>query len=276
MLQPTAETQFDPFPKRSAHFGNAAKMRHLIYSFLLLGFLHFPGVGAMTTWANDALAKTKTKTQIQKKFVPSPVTISPELFERLLRDYWARTASDLHNFLPIDPQDEDKIERAYELAAKAAREKQRALSTTGRGKVPIRLGTRVTLRGLDEAAIDTCVAVFSRNLQIAISNNTRKILCLEARGRLRGNYSDTFAVELGKFQHPNSSMGERGSGNSLPHLQQYYLILHRAAEGAPAGTSARTSLNEILEGRRFDFLTIDTGEEGAKPAVEKPEEAPAK
>ncbi len=211
----------------------------------------------------------------------SSVTIPSDLLERFLEDFQPATVADLFDYLSIDSEEQRKIYPAYQTAEKAAREKQRALSATGSEKIPLKMGVPVTIKGLNESEIDACVAVFSTNLKIAISNNTRKILCLQTRMKLRRDFLETFTVELqnaGVSKLPNGTLigpiGVMPMPRVPAHLIKYSLKIQM--EGKPLESSLRVYPNQIMDGKRYDFLTIETGEEAAKPAAEKPKEAPAK
>ena len=123
--------------------------------------------------AGGKLEKNASKSKhADAKLGDSSVTIPSELFERLLEDYEPQTVADLFEYLSIDPEGQREIYPAYQIAEKTAKEKRRSLSTTGTGKIVLKLGAVVTIHGLNEAAVDACVEVFSKNLKIAISNNT--------------------------------------------------------------------------------------------------------
>ena len=215
----------------------------------------------------------------------SSVTIPSELFELLLEEMQPGTDHILYDYLSIDPEEQRKIYPAYEIAEKAAKEKQRALSATGPGKITLKLGVALTIHGLNESAVDACVAAFSKNLKIVISNNTRKVLCLWAHRRLKRDFSETFTVELQKkvavkspdgqesFLMPASTVAMR---HTPPHLKDYYLGIQPLADGKPAGRLMFVFPSQIKEGQRYDFLTIETTEEAAKAAADKPGEAPGK
>lgn len=90
----------------------------------------------------------------------SSVTISGELFERLLDDFQPDTVADLFDYLSIAPEEQRNIYPAYQAAEKAAKERQRTVSSNGSEKIVLKLGVPVTIKGLTESEIDACVAVF--------------------------------------------------------------------------------------------------------------------
>ncbi len=215
----------------------------------------------------------------------SSVTIPSHLFERLLDDFKRKTVATLYDYLSIDPEEQEKIYPAYQIAEKAAKEKQRALSSTGAGKIVLKVEAAVTIRGLDETAIDACIEVFSKNLKIAISDNTRKAICISTRRELKRDFSKTFTIQLHEQGVKMSADGKKTLGAtvaSLPepvmpaNLAKYYLQIQHYKDGKPAGHPWTVFPDQIMEGQRYDFLTIETGEEAAKPAAKNPMEAPAK
>lgn len=60
------------------------------------------------------------------------------------------------------------------------------------------------------------------------------------------------------------------------HLSSYYFIIQHLTEGKPTGNKTTGFPYQIMEGQDYDFLSIETGDDAAKPAVEKPKEAPLK
>lgn len=240
-------------------------------------------LGSSTALAESPAAKEKRSPTKTMKSDSSSVTIPSELFERLLEDFEPQTVADLFEYLSIDAEEQRKIYPAYQTAEKAAREKQRALSATGSEKIALKMGIPVTIKGLSEAEIDACVAVFSKNLNIAISNNTRKILCLQTRMELKRDFSETSTVELqnaGVLKLPNGTLVGPIGVMPMPrvpaHLKKYCLKIQPYKEGKPIEGSLTVFPNQIMEGKRYDFLTIETEDEPAKLAPEKPKEVPAR
>lgn len=251
---------------------------------LLLFFLM--NVGVMAGDANSAASKSNNAKSNAMKNNTSSITIPSELFERLLDDYEPETVADLFDYLSIDPEEQRKIYPAYQVAERAAKEKQRALSAPGAGKIVMKVGDSLAINGLDEQAIDACVAVFSKNLQIAISNNTRKVLCCWARRRLKSDFMETFTIQLQKNVITMSPDGKTGFGSgpasttdlalTPPHLSGYYFRIYRLIDGKPAAGTETGFPYQTLEGQRYDFLTIVTGEEATKPVEEKSKKTPNK
>ncbi len=228
-------------------------------------------------------SQSKTTRTNSMKADSSYVTISSSLLERLMDDYRPENVAELFDYLSIDPEEQRKIYPAYQIAEKAAKEKQRTLSAPGTGKIVMKVGDSIAIRALGEQAIDACVTVFSKNLKLAISNNTQKVLCQWARQRLKQSFTKTFTIQLQKevvTMSPDgkSGFGSGGGSNSYyrtpRHLRDYYFRVHRLIDGKPSPGTETFSPASIQDGHRYDFLTIETGEDAAKPPVEKPGEAP--
>lgn len=246
-------------------------------------FIFFLKLASSSALAESPAANEKRSPAKIMKSDSSSATIPSELLERFLEDFQPATVADLFDYLSIDSEEQRKIYPAHQTAEKAAKEKQRALSATGSEKIALKMGVPVTIKGLSESEIDACVAVFSKNLKIAISNNTRKILCLKTQMELKRDFSETFTVELksaGLAKLPDGRLYGPIGVMPMPrvpaHLKKYSLEIQPYKKGKPLDRPLMVYPNQIMEGKRYDFLTIETGEEAAKPAAEKPKEAPGK
>lgn len=240
------------------------------------------------SWRGSAVAggesdkEAPNPNHAETKSGDSSVAIPFDLFERLLGDMKPANTGKLFDYLQIGHGEQEKIHPAFREAEKAAREKQRALSTTGGGKIVLKAGTPVTIQNLGEKAIEGCVAVFTKSIDIDISNNTRRVLCAWVRSSLKKNFSDKFTVELltpdTTLPLPDDRPVEpRLEGATPPvKLGKYYLRIRILSDGRPICDWMLEPQSTIMEGQRYDFLTFDAANEAAKPLEEKSKEAPAK
>ncbi len=262
-------------------------MRYATNAILVLLLFFSPKKVVVADEANKAASEPKHTETNPMKSDNSSITISDALFEHLLET----SELNLLDYFSLGHEEVEQLRSAAETAEKAAREKQGWLSTTGGGKIALKVGAVVTVKGLGEAEIDDCVAIFSKNLYVAISKNTQKALCIATRIKLRREFSCKFDVEL-KEQFKKIGVSTLPDGTkvikfgtsvgSIPfpvmpeNLAKYYLQIRPYKEGKPADHPITFFPDQIMKGQRYDFLTIETGDEAAMPAVEKPKEAPLK
>ena len=238
------------------------------------------GISFMTTHSSaehKRLAEKKAKNTMNSDTISIPTF----LLDHLLSE------SNLHEWLiylpSLDVEDEPKVYPAYAVAERAAKEKQRAASTKGPEKIKLKTGQSVTIRGLGKEEIESCVAVFTKNLPRSISKNDQKVLVVWAKKGLLREFFTLFTVQLRELPVTKSSDGRiLGSATigvmPMPRipafLAKYRLeIQPYSVDGKPEGDRRTVFPDQIMEGKRYDFLTIETEDEAPKPAPEKPEEA---